>query len=137
PGERPADVLYEVQDLKVQLNEQVQTGQTLCTLANHQRLFVEGRAFKSEAKALAVAAEKGVEIQAEFADEAPGDWPKQGPLVIHHLSNQVDPATRTFAFYLALENRAETFTRNGKTHFVWRYRPGQRVRLKVPVERLG
>ena len=133
----PADVLYEVQELKVQLGEQVQAGQTLCTLSNHQRLFVEGRAFKSEAKALAVAAEKKVEIQAEFADEAAGDWPKQGSLTIHHLSNQVDPATRTFAFYLPLENTAETFERDGKKHFVWRFRPGQRVRLKLPAERLG
>lgn len=131
------DVLYEMQELKVQLGEQVQTGQTLCLLADHQRLYIEGRAFKSEAKALADAAQKNVEIQAEFADETPGDWPKQGPLVINHLSNQVDPTTRTFAFYLALENTAETFTRNEKTHYVWRYRPGQRVRLKVPVERLG
>ena len=136
-GSSPADLLYEVQDLKVNIGDQVQAGQTLCLLANHQQLFVEGRAFKSEAKALAVAAEKGVEIQAEFADEAPGDWPKQGPLTIHHLSNQVDPATRTFAFYLALENQPETFTRHGQTHYVWRYRPGQRVRLKVPVEQLG
>lgn len=133
----PADLLYEVQELRVNIGDQVQAAQTLCLLANHQRLFVEGRAFKSEAKALAVAAEKSVEIQAEFADEAPGDWPKQGPLTINHLSNQVDPATRTFAFYLALENKADTFTRHGKTHYVWRYRPGQRARLKIPVERLG
>ena len=134
--EQPSDVLYEIQELKVQLNEQVQAGQTLCTLANHQRLFVEGLAFKSEAKALAVAAQNGVEIQAAFSDETPGDWPEQAPLVINHLSNQVDPSTRTFAFYLPLENRAETFTRHGKVHYVWRYRPGQRVRLSVPVEKL-
>ncbi|MBX9579222.1 MAG: efflux RND transporter periplasmic adaptor subunit, partial [Gemmataceae bacterium] len=133
----PADLLYEVQELRVNIGDQVQAGQTLCLLANHQQLFVEGRAFKSEAKALAVAAEQGVPIQAEFADESPGDWPPQAPLTIRHLSNQVDPATRTFAFYLALENRAEKFTRHGKTHYVWRFRPGQRVRLKVPVERLG
>jgi hypothetical protein len=56
---------------------------------------------------------------------------------VHHLSNQVDPVTRTFAFYLPLDNRATTFTRDGKTFFVWRYRPGQRVRLRVPVEKLG
>ena len=56
--------------------------------------------------------------------------------MVHHLSNQVDPATRTFAFYLPLENQAETFDRDGRKHFVWRFRPGQRVRLLVPVERL-
>lgn len=129
--------LFEIQELKVQLGEQVQAGQALATLANHQRLFVEGRAFKSEAKALAAATEGKVPVKAEFADEALGDWPAQGPLTIHHLSNQVDPATRTFAFYLPLDNQPTTFERDGKTHFVWRFRPGQRVRLKVPVEKLG
>lgn len=132
----PAADLFEVQELKVALGDQVQAGQALCLLANHQRLFVEGRAFKSEAGALATAAEKKVPIRAEFADENPGTWPPQDPLLIHHLSNQVDPATRTFAFYLPLDNQPRTFTRDGKTHFVWRYRPGQRVRLRVPIEKL-
>jgi|SRR5579883_192951 len=133
----PAEpALYEVQELKVNLGDQVQVGQSLCLLANHQRLFVEGRAFKSEAGALALAAEKKVPIKVEFTDEVPGQWPPQEALVIHHLSNQVDTATRTFGFYLPLENQPRTFERDGKTYFVWRYRPGQRVRLKVPVEKL-
>ena len=75
-------------------------------------------------------------IRAEFADEAVGAWPPQGPLFIHHLANQVDPATRTFGFYLPLENQPRTFERDGTTHFAWRYRPGQRVRLYLPVEKL-
>jgi multidrug efflux pump subunit AcrA (membrane-fusion protein) len=127
--------LFEVQELKVSLGDQVQVGKVLCLLANHQRLFVEGRAFKSEAGALAVAAEKKVPIRTEFADETPGEWPAPQPLIIHHLSNQVNPATRTFAFFLPLENEPRTFERDGKTYFVWRFRPGQRVRLKVPVEK--
>ncbi len=134
-SEPPA--LYEVQELKVTLGEQVQAGQTLCLLANHQRLFVEGRAFKSEADALAAAAEKQTPVRVEFADETPGAWPARGPLAIHHLSNQVDPATRTFAFYLPLDNQPKSFQRDGKTHFVWRYRPGQRVRIMMPVEKLA
>ncbi|MEO2090259.1 MAG: efflux RND transporter periplasmic adaptor subunit, partial [Gemmataceae bacterium] len=132
----PTAELFEVQELKVTLGEQVQAGQTLCLLANHQRLFVEGRAFKSEADALASAAEKKVPIRAEFADENPAAWPAQEPLRIHHLSNQVDQTTRTFAFYLPLDNQPRTFSQDGKTHFVWRYRPGQRVRLRMPVEKL-
>jgi multidrug efflux pump subunit AcrA (membrane-fusion protein) len=136
-GDTPPDhPLYEVQELKVTLGEQVTAGQTLCLLANHQRLFVEGRAFKSEADTLAAAAERKTPVRAEFADETAGLWAAQGPLTIHHLSNQVDPATRTFAFYLPLDNQPKTFERDGKTHFVWRYRPGQRVRLMVPVEKL-
>lgn len=133
----PSATLFEVQELKVNLGDQVQVGQVLCLLANHQQLFVEGRAFKSEAGALAFAAEKKVPIRAEFADETPGQWPALEPLVIHHLSNQVDTATRTFGFYLPLENQPRTFDRDGKTHFVWRFRPGQRVRIRVPVERFA
>jgi biotin carboxyl carrier protein len=129
--------VYEVQELKVSLGETVQAGQTLCTLARHDRLYVEGRAFKSEASALAKLAEQKTPVKAEFADEAPGEWPEQTPLVVRHLSNVVDPATRTFAFYLPLDNRPRTYDRDGRTQFVWRYRPGQRVRLRVPVEKLG
>jgi len=136
PVESAADLLYEVQELKVTLGEQVQAGQTLCLLSNHQKLFVEGRAFKSEADALAAAAEKKTPIRAEFADENPAAWPPQEPLRIHHLSNVVDVATRTFAFYLPLDNQPRPFVQDGKTHFVWRYRPGQRVRLLMPVEKL-
>jgi multidrug efflux pump subunit AcrA (membrane-fusion protein) len=137
PGAQPASsALYELQELKIHLGEAVTAGQTLCLLANHQRLFVEGKAFKSEAKALSRLAEKKVPIEVQFADEAPGDWPQVPPLVIQYLSNQVDPTNRTFSFYLPLENQADTFDRDGKKHFVWRFRPGQRVRIKVPVERL-
>ncbi|MFO0796086.1 MAG: efflux RND transporter periplasmic adaptor subunit [Gemmataceae bacterium] len=132
----PAPVLFEVQELKVNLGDQVTAGQTLCLLANHQKLFVEGRAFRSEADALAAAAERKTPVKAEFADEVAGAWPQQPPLTIHHLANQVDSATRTFGFYLPLENLPRTFERDGKTHFAWRYRPGQRVRLYLPVEKL-
>jgi multidrug efflux pump subunit AcrA (membrane-fusion protein) len=131
-----SDGLYELQELKVRLGDQVQAGQTLCTLADHQRLLVEGWAFKSEARALATAAEKRVPIRAEFTDEQPGEWPPIEPLIIHHLANQVDPVSRTFSFYMPIENQGQTFTRDGKTFFVWRFRPGQRVRLRIPVEKL-
>jgi hypothetical protein len=96
---------------------------------------VEGWAFKSEAKSLAIAAEKRLPIRAEFADEHPGDWPPIEPLMIHHLSNQVDPVSRTFSFFLTIDNQGQTFTRDGKTFNVWRFRPGQRVRLRIPVEK--
>ena len=54
---------------------------------------------------------------------------------IRHLANTVDPVSRTFAFFLPLENQSRTFERDGQTFMVWRFRPGQRVRLKVPVEK--
>jgi hypothetical protein len=98
---------------------------------------VEGWAFKTEAKSLAVAAEQQVKIEVEFADETPGDWKPIPPLVIHHLANAVDPVNRTFPFYLALDNQSQSIQRGGKTYIAWRFRPGQRVRLRVPVEKLA
>jgi membrane fusion protein, heavy metal efflux system len=131
------DQVYEVQELKASLGDSVPVGQSLAILANHQKLYVEGRAFKSEADALARAIRDRVPIRAEFADEAPGAWKPQEPLAVRHLSNQVDPTTRTFAFYLPLENEPKLIERDGTRHFLWRYRPGQRVRLRVPVEKLA
>jgi membrane fusion protein, heavy metal efflux system len=133
-GDEPA--IFEVKELRLSPGDQVQPGQTLCVLADHRRLFVEGWAFKSEAKALAVAAEQRVPIRAEFADEGPGDWSPVEPLVIHHFASQVDPVSRTFPFYLALENQVMPFVRDGKTYLSWRFRVGQRVRLRVPIEKL-
>ena len=137
PYPSSGDALYEVKDLKVRLGDQVQAGQALCTLADHRVLYVEGWAFKTEAKALAVAAEKQVKIEVEFTDEEPGDWKPHPPLVIHHLANAVDPVNRTFPVYLTLQNESHPIIRDGKTYLAWRFRPGQRVRLRVPVEKLS
>ena len=48
----------------------------------------------------------------------------------------MDPINRTFPFYLSLENESRPLIRDGKTYLAWRFRPGQRVRLRLPVERL-
>ena len=125
---------FEVKELKARLGEQVTAGQVLCVLANHRLLYVEGRAFKSEAALLEKAAQSGWPVRAEFAEEGTGWPPFDAGLTIRHLANTVDPVSRTFAFFLPLENQARTYTRDGQTFMVWRFRPGQRVRLKVPVE---
>jgi biotin carboxyl carrier protein len=131
PSEAPA---FEIKELKAQLGEQVTAGQVLCVLANHRLLYIEGRAFKSEAGLLEKAAQGGWPVRAEFTEEA-GDWPPAADgLTIRHLANSVDPVSRTFAFYLRLENQSRAYARDGQTFLVWRFRPGQRVRLKVPVE---
>jgi biotin carboxyl carrier protein len=128
---------FEVQELKVQLGEQVQAGQVLCLLANHQALLVEGRAFKQEAPLLARVAQHGWPIRAEFAEDVAAAWPPfDNRLPIRHLANTVDPVSRTFAFYLPIDNQSRTYARDGQTFLIWRFRPGQRVRLRVPVEEL-
>lgn len=128
---------YEVQELNVELGQQVQAGQLLSTLANHRALFIEGHAFKREAASLAKAAESEWPIQCRFEADDQVDWPVfDQTLEIRHLANAIDSTTRTFNFFIPLLNQSRTYTKDNQTFIVWRFRPGQRVRLQVPVEEL-
>jgi len=130
-------IAYEVQELKAELGQQVQAGQLLCVLGNHSMLYIEGHAFKQEAPALERAAQNKWPIEVEFAEDDATGWPKiDQRFVIHHLASTVDPATRTFNFFIPLANQSRGYDEDGHTFVVWRFRPGQRVRLHVPVEEL-
>lgn len=125
---------YEVQTLSAELGQQVQAGQLLATLANHGVLYIEGHAFKQEAPALAMAAEQSWNIQVEFAEDDPASWPALDQTFhIRHLANSIDTQSRTFDFFVPLENQSRDYQQGGQTFVVWRFRPGQRVRLHVPV----
>jgi hypothetical protein len=124
-----------VQELKVELGKQVQAGETLCVLANHQSLYIEGHGFKSDAALLEQAAQNDWPVQVEFTQDDPDRWPALAQTYrIRHLANTVDPDTRTFSFFIPLTNQSRSYEKGGKTFLVWRFRPGQRVRLHVPVE---
>jgi cobalt-zinc-cadmium efflux system membrane fusion protein len=129
---------YEVHELNAKLGQQVQAGQLLITLANHSSLYLEGHAFKREAPFLENAAQNEWRISVEFAEDEPEHWPElEQPFEIRHLSNSIDKESRTFDFFIPLANQSRTYDKNGETFIVWRFRPGQRLRLHVPVEELS
>ena len=135
--DRKEGLAYEVQELKVDLGQQVQAGQLLCLLANHHSLFLEGHAFKQEAPFLEQAATKAWPINVEFVEDDSQHWPSlDQTFEIRHLANSIDPTSRTFDFFIPLTNQSRSYEKSGKTFIVWRYRPGQRIRLHVPVEEL-
>ena len=141
PGQQPASraslLVYEVQDLSAELGHQVRAGQLLSTLANHMALYIEGHAFKREAPALETVAQNGWEITVEFAEDDPRHWPAlEQTFQIRHLANSIDTASRTFDFFIPLTNQSRTYQQQDLTFIVWRFRPGQRVRLHVPVEQM-
>lgn len=128
---------YEVQELNADLGQQVQAGQLLITLANHSSLYLEGHAFKREAPFLEKAAQNGWKISVEFAEDDPQFWPEMDqPFEIRYLSNSIDQTSRTFDFFIPLANQSRAYQKSDETFVVWRFRPGQRVRLHVPVEEL-
>ncbi len=74
-------------------------------------------------------------MQVEFKEEG-SRWPAlEQTFTIRHLANTIDPATRTFAFFLPLSNQSRTFEKDGRTLMLWRFRPGQKVRLHIRAEK--
>lgn len=129
------ELAYEVQELSVELGQQVQAGQLLAKLSNHHSLFVVGHAFKQEAPFLERAAQERRPITIEFAEDDGAHWPTlDQTFEIRHLANSIDSASRTFDFFLPLTNQSRGYSKQGETFLVWRFRPGQRARLHVPVE---
>ena len=137
PKSKIQNPLYEMQELKVDLGQQVQAGQLLSVLSNHHSLYIEGHAFKQEAPFLEKAAQNGWPIQVEFAEDDGLHWPPlDQTFQIRHLANAIDVSSRTFDFFIPLTNQSRGYEKDSKTFVVWRFRPGQRVRLHVPVEEI-
>lgn len=137
PNLPPRPVLatvFELQELKVELGQQVQAGQTLCLLANHQNLSIEGRAFRDETDLLERSVQEGWPVEVDFQEGEAGVWgPAPQDFQIRHIANNIDPVNRTFAFLLPLSNQVKVVEREGRTQFLWRFRPGQKVLLRIRV----
>lgn len=128
---------YELQSLNVALGQQVEAGTVLCHLSDHRALLIEGRGFKKDLALIQNAARQQLPIEVTFETSDEEHWPPLAqPFQIEHVANLIDAATRTFAFYLPLENQYQIFEQEGQKRFLWHFRPGDRVRLRVAVERL-
>jgi hypothetical protein len=85
-------------------------------------------------------AETGWTVTAQFGHEQQDGHShsaqRQG-LKLLHIDNRVDRISQTFKFYLPLPNDIESSVVDdlGRTFLQWRFRPGQRVHLRLPVER--
>lgn len=128
---------FELQSLKVELGQQVDAGEVLCYLADHRSLLIEGRGFKKDMSLIQHAAKSQFPIDLSFELEESTDWPAlPTKLPIHLVANTIDTQSRTFAFFLLLDNQSQTYVKDGQERILWRFRPGDRVRLSVAVEKL-
>jgi biotin carboxyl carrier protein len=130
------DHLFHVQRLSVTLGEHVESGQELCVLADHCELLVEGRAFEDDAQRLREASRQGWEITATLLI-GNGETEKIDGLKLLYLADHIEPDSRAFHFYLRLPNEVvlDQMSPTGHRFLEWRYKPGQRLELRVPVER--
>jgi len=106
----------------------------LCVLADFSRLFIEGQAFERDAATIVAAREQGWPITAHL--ESSGRESSITDLTIAYIANQIDVEARTLHFYVNFPNELlSPPSGNSDGRFVtWRYRPGQRLELAVPIE---
>ena len=127
-----------LQQLDVHKGQSVTAGERLCVLTDYEELFIEGLAFEQDVDQLRHASEKEWTVDAIFQKSGSGN--ESGTrmvenLKIAYLANQVDTESRTLNFYVRLPNKITKDRRaNGDRYIEWKYLPGQRLQLRVPIE---
>ena len=126
---------YSVELMEIHPGQSVERGDSLCTVAYHPRLYLEGAAFQDDLPVLERIAEEGWKITVE-TDDPSHQYGSEMRLDLLRLDNHVDEESQTVKFYLELPNQvAHTRVDAGRTFEQWRFRPGQRLHLRLPVER--
>jgi membrane fusion protein, heavy metal efflux system len=122
-----------IESLQISKGQAVNAGDPLCTLADFSQLFIEGQAFEQDGAAIGVAVAKGWTVDAIFPGTA-DDIVRDLKLVF--VGNAVDRSSRTLSFFVDLSNSVlSDETNEHKQRFIsWKYRPGQRLEIQVPVE---
>ena len=123
-----------MQSLDVHKGQSVMAGDTLCVLADYGELFIEGLAFEHDISQLKDASARGWSVDA-IIEQANTSAATIEDLEMAYLANHIDTDTRTLHFYVHLPNEVTKDRRGDGNRFVeWKYLPGQRLQLRVPVE---
>lgn len=123
-----------LENLKIHKGQAVTAGELLCSLADYSELFIEGQAYEQDSQAISRANAMNWPVEV-VVDEGDGGQILSG-LRIAYVANSVNTLTRTLSFYVDLPNEVLKSEENSeKQRFItWRYRPGQRMQVRVPVE---
>ena len=134
-GDAKSGSVLQVQSLSVERGQHVNTGDSLAVLSNHAELLIEGRAFEQDAKAISRALEDGWRVSAVVESE--NNQPvKVEKLQINFVAGRVDPESRALHFYVNLPNELVRDSQSGGRRYIaWRFRPGQRMQVLVPVDK--
>ncbi|MCC7339107.1 MAG: efflux RND transporter periplasmic adaptor subunit [Pirellulaceae bacterium] len=124
-----------IDQLQVHKGQAVVAGEMLCSLSDYSQLFIEGKAFEQDMSAVAHAVEQGWTVEAVFPD-ARGKVIVDG-LKLAFVGNAIDPTSRTLSLFVELPNEIlrDDVNDDSQRFITWKYRLGQRLELRVPVER--
>ncbi|PHR98619.1 MAG: hypothetical protein COA78_25895 [Blastopirellula sp.] len=110
-------------------------GQELCRLAYHKELFIQGEAFQRDLSTLYSLNNKQWNVEVEFGESRSPEILEN--LSLRYIDNHVDTDTQTYHFYIPLKNQwvHETPDEQLPKYRTWRYKPGERVHIIVPVKK--
>lgn len=133
----PKDRVYSVESIPVYPGKLVQPGDGLVELALHTMLDLTGQAFEREAQLILRTLKENWRVDATF-ETADGTPLKRDGLKIRYIESTVDGESRIQRFHVPLLNQIlhSTTGEDGISYHSWLFRPGQRVRLSIPVEKL-
>ncbi|KLU05522.1 putative Co/Zn/Cd efflux system membrane fusion protein [Rhodopirellula islandica] len=135
-GHTHIDAEFVVSELDVRRGESVTAGQQISQISDFSQLLIEGLAYQRDARLLRQAADTHAEVQATMSGPD-GDVEMIGGLNVIYIGNKIETESRSLAFYVGLENEIERDeVRNQKRYVSWRFKPGQRLTLRLPVSRI-
>ncbi len=126
--------LYQTAKISASVGQQVDSGTSVCELTDYCRLLIEGQAFEQDAATLEDALRERLPVSAVV--EGHEEPITVEGLRILFLDTEVDTESRALRFYVDIANTVvhQTEDDEGRPFIGWKFRPGQRVELRVPVE---
>jgi hypothetical protein len=125
--------LFVVRAINVKPGQAVAAGDSLAHLGDHCVLYVEGQAFEDDAPRLqeAAKANRPLDVAQVAGRNAAG---AALSLPVLYIADHVDEDSRALHFYLPLSNQiVRDVTQNGHRFVTWKYRPGERMEVKLPL----
>jgi len=127
---------FTVEEINVHPGQSVSPGDQLADLAWHDQLAVEGYAFERDIAAISNLSRNGWKARIEFGSH--GEEVQLAEFPVKFVDNHVDTETGTYRFFLEIQNETfhSTTDARGRVYKSWRFKPGQRVHILVPVEQM-
>ncbi|MCO8121644.1 efflux RND transporter periplasmic adaptor subunit [Stieleria sp. TO1_6] len=130
------DAEFLVTELDVRRGQSVAAGQQIAQLSDYSQLLIEGHAFQRDSDLLRSAAETKAELQAVIEHSNNRIETISGLRVIY-IGNEIGRDSRSLPFYVGLDNEPErSEQRGGKQYVSWRYKPGQRLTVRLPIAQI-
>jgi len=133
--------LFMVQKINLNPGSMVRAGDSMAVLADFDELYVEGRAFEHDAEEITHASkmqsagEPGWDVTAVLENNGRGLKTVDG-LKIVYIDNEIESESRAQRFFVHLPNQVvqDSQTPDGHRFLTWRFKSGQRMQLRVPIE---